>query len=118
MTVQKYKVSDTFRQKIAPFPFDATCPLSKLSTLDISVHLMIIKTTQYLALVFFLGSSVAQAQDTEIIWEAFIDYRGVEGETHPNVADYDLRVTDDGGPLRDFATGTDLDASVSVLPTI
>ena len=115
MTVHKYKVSDTLRQKIAPFPFDATCPLCKLSILDISVHLMIINTTQYLAIVFFFGSSVARAQDTEIIWEAFIDYRGVEGETHPNVADYDLRVTDDGGPLRDFATGTDLDASVTVI---
>ena len=67
-----------------------------------------------LASIFLLGNAV-QAQETEIIWEAFIDYRGVEGETHPNVADYDLRLTDDGGPLKDFATGTELDASVIVI---
>ena len=53
------------------------------------------------------------AQD-EIIWEAYNDYRPGDA-TDPNVSDWDLRVTDDGGPLRDFATGDDLEAEVLVV---
>ena len=60
---------------------------------------------------FVLSDLAAQ---NEIIWEAYNDYRPGDS-THPNVSDYDLRITDDGGPLRDFATGDDLEAEVIVI---
>lgn len=61
-----------------------------------------------------LLSTSAALIGQEINWEAFNDYRP-GGDTHPNVTDYDLRITDDGGVLRDFATGDDLEAEVFVV---
>lgn len=49
------------------------------------------------------------------IWEAFNDYRPTDGVTHPNASIYDLRLTDEGGILRNIATGDDLEASVWVV---
>ncbi len=51
---------------------------------------------------------------TAPLWEAFNDYRPSD-QTHPNATGYDLRVTDDGGPLKNRATGLDLNASVRVV---
>ncbi|HUF63781.1 MAG TPA: PA14 domain-containing protein [Verrucomicrobiales bacterium] len=48
------------------------------------------------------------------LWEAYNDYRPSD-QTHPNATTYDLRVTDDGGPLKNFATGLDLNVSVRVV---
>lgn len=57
--------------------------------------------------------TVANAQN-ELVWEAFNDYRPGDS-TSPNATDYDLRVTDDGGPLRDIVTGDELDVEVFVI---
>ncbi len=50
-----------------------------------------------------------------MFWEAFNDYRPTDGVTSPNATGYDLRVTDDGGGLRDIATGADLPVFVYVI---
>lgn len=47
-------------------------------------------------------------------WEAYNDYRPSD-LTHVNATVYDLRVTDEGGPLRNISTGEDLAASVRVV---
>ncbi len=65
-----------------------------------------------LAFVSLLGIPL-QGQNT-ILWEAYNDYRPTENITHANVSGYDLRTTDDGGPLINFATGSELSASVYV----
>lgn len=67
---------------------------------------------------FFLAAMVSlpglsQAQST-VRWEAYNDYRPSD-LTHPNASGYDLRINDDGGPLKDFKTGLDLKASVVVV---
>lgn len=49
-----------------------------------------------------------------VIWEAYNDYRPSE-LTHANASSYDLRITDEGGPLRNIQTGEDLNARVRVL---
>ncbi|MCB1096403.1 MAG: hypothetical protein KDN22_12575 [Verrucomicrobiae bacterium] len=53
------------------------------------------------------------AQENKIVWEAYNDYRPGEF-THENASIWDLRVTDDGGPLRNIASGEELDAEVIV----
>ncbi|MCI0536809.1 MAG: PA14 domain-containing protein [Verrucomicrobiales bacterium] len=59
-------------------------------------------------------TTLAYAQPA-ILWEAFNDYR--PGDlTSPNATTYDLRVTDDGGVLKNIQTGADLEASVIVVP--
>ena len=66
------------------------------------------------AVVASIALATTVSAQEEIIWEAYNDYRSGEF-THENVTDWDLRVTDDGGQLRDFATGDDLEAEVLVL---
>jgi hypothetical protein len=56
----------------------------------------------------------ASAQST-IRWEAFNDYRPTDGVTSPNATGYDLRVSGDGGVLKDIKTGADLKAAVEVV---
>jgi hypothetical protein len=60
----------------------------------------------------FLNSSL-YAQPA-VIWEAYNDHRPTD-LTHPNVSGYDMRVLDDGGPLLNFADGSELDASFFVI---
>ena len=50
-----------------------------------------------------------------ILWEAFNDYRPTEGITSPYATGYDLRITGDGGGLKDIATGQELNVSLEVL---
>ncbi|MGK0190755.1 MAG: hypothetical protein ACI9R3_006585, partial [Verrucomicrobiales bacterium] len=61
-----------------------------------------------------LAFSTAASAQNELVWEAFNDYRPGDN-TSENASDYDLRITDDGGPLRDIATGDELDAEVIVI---
>lgn len=60
-----------------------------------------------------LSSHLTLAQP-KILWEAFNDHRPSD-LTDPNATGYDMRVTDDGGILRNIATGEDLPASMTVL---
>jgi hypothetical protein len=53
------------------------------------------------------------AQDNKIVWEAYNDHRPGDF-IHENVSDWDIRADGDGGPLRDFATGDELDVEVFV----
>ena len=69
-------------------------------------------TTAAAILMMLGGTAIGQ---TEVLWEAYNDYRPTEGVTHPNATDYDLRITDDGGILKNFATGSELDVYVAVL---
>ena len=48
------------------------------------------------------------------LWKAYNDYRPGTN-THINATVYDLRVTDEGGPLRNIETGIDLPATVRVV---
>ncbi|MGE4181934.1 MAG: hypothetical protein AB7J34_19080 [Limisphaerales bacterium] len=75
-------------------------PTASARTLTLSVCLLVPGVTGSAATVF---------------WEAFNDYRPTDGITSPNATGYDLRVTDDGGILRDIATGADLPVSVYVV---
>ncbi|MBM3834768.1 MAG: hypothetical protein FJ403_16145 [Verrucomicrobia bacterium] len=63
---------------------------------------------------FVLFTNFANAQPT-IRWEAFNDYRPTDGVTSPNATGYDLRISDDGGVLKDIKTGNDLPVSVIVV---
>ena len=77
-----------------------------------SVPSLLLKKAVFLASVLFLCDlSIAQPV---IIWEAFNDYRPTDGVTSPNATGYDLRITDDGGVLKNINTGADLEASVLV----
>jgi len=58
-------------------------------------------------------TTVSYGQPT-ILWEAFNDYRPGD-QTSPNATTYDLRVTDEGGVLKNIQTGEDLEASVIVV---
>src|SRR5687767_13750761 len=58
-------------------------------------------------------SSACFAQSA-IRWEAYNDYRP-STITHVNASTYDLRAMDEGGPLKNIATGADLSASVRVM---
>lgn len=60
---------------------------------------------------FLFFSHLAGAQPA-ILWEAFNDYAPTDGITSPNATGYILRITDDGGVLKDINTGLDLEASV------
>lgn len=64
------------------------------------------------SLVGFAPSTQGQAATR---WEAFHDYRPLDGVTHPNASAFDLRVTDEGGFLRDIQTGADLPVSLRVV---
>jgi hypothetical protein len=68
-----------------------------------------------LSLAAFLTFSALVNAQPVIRWEAFNDYRPTDGVTSPNATIYDLRITDDGGPLKDIKTGNDLPVSVVVL---
>ncbi|MDA0813788.1 MAG: hypothetical protein O3C21_15530, partial [Verrucomicrobia bacterium] len=57
--------------------------------------------------------NVVTAQESKIIWEAYNDHRPGEF-IHENVSDWDIRAEGEGGALRDFATGDELDAEVLV----
>lgn len=50
-----------------------------------------------------------------ILWEAFNDHRPSEAGTSPNASTWDMRATDEGGVLRNIATGADLTASFVVV---
>ncbi len=63
------------------------------------------------AQLLFVSVGIAQPA---VLWEAFNDYRPLEGTTSPNATTYDLRIIDDGGILRDIKTGADLKVSVRV----
>ena len=67
-----------------------------------------------LSLALFLALTATANLRAAIIWEAFNDYRPTDGVTSPNATTYDLRIQDDGGVLRNIATGADLEASVHV----
>ncbi len=64
-----------------------------------------------LAALFF--TAPVHAQNT-ILWEAYNDYRPTD-DTHANATGYDLRLTDDGGPLKNFETGAELGATITVI---
>lgn len=66
-------------------------------------------------LVTLILLSMLAGVQAAVIWEAFNDYRPTDGVTSPNATTYDLRVTDDGGVLRDINTGLDLPVSVIVV---
>lgn len=69
----------------------------------------------FLSLAFCLSlTNLANAQPV-VRWEAFNDHRPTDGVTSPNATGYDLRITDDGGVLKDIKTGADLKASVVVV---
>ena len=58
----------------------------------------------------------ARAQTT-VNWVAYHDHRPTEGVTHPNASGFDIRVTGDGGPLKNFDTGAELPVTVVVTST-
>ena len=61
----------------------------------------------------FAVTNLTNAQPV-ILWKAFNDYR--PGTlTHANATIYDLRITDEGGVLKNIDTGADLTASVRVV---
>src|SRR6186713_3370724 len=66
-----------------------------------------------LGALFFSVTPLSYAQPA-ILWEAFNDYRPSD-LTSPNATTYDLRVTDEGGVLKNIQTGADLEASVIVV---
>lgn len=74
-----------------------------ITTLRVSLPLAVLFSIQILA--------HAQPQ---VLWEAFNDYRPVAGTTSDNATGYDLRVTGDGGVLKNIKTGLDLPVVVTV----
>ena len=70
---------------------------------------------QLLCILAALGflSQWATAQPVTV-WRAFNDYRP-SALTHANATTYDLRITDDGGVLKNIETGEDLPAKVRVV---
>ena len=61
----------------------------------------------------FVLPYLAYAQPVTL-WKAYNDYRPGTN-THVNATGYDLRVTDEGGPLKNIETGIDLPATVRVV---
>ena len=71
------------------------------------------KTLALKLVTLVFATTLCSAQPT-ILWEAFNDYRPSD-LTSPNATTYDLRVTDEGGVLKNIQTGADLEASVIVV---
>lgn len=83
------------------------------------IQTLVIRTTAALS-VFLLVTRLVHAQPA-VFWEAFNDHRPVDESTNPtnftsvNATGYNMRVTDDGGVLRNIQTGADLNASLLVV---
>jgi hypothetical protein len=67
-----------------------------------------------LTLVALLSMANLGRVQSQVLWEAFNDYRPAAGTTSDNATGYDLRITGDGGVLKDIKTGADLPVSVLV----
>ena len=68
-----------------------------------------------LALAATLLSQCLTTYGATVFWEAFNDHRPTDGVTSPNASGYDMRITDDGGVLRNITTGADLPVSFIVV---
>jgi hypothetical protein len=75
---------------------------------------MVIQQCLMLAALVGIGK-VATAQ-TQVVtnWAAFNDHRPTVGVTHDNATGYDMRMTGNGGILKDFFTGADLPVQLVV----
>src|SRR5688572_286508 len=65
-----------------------------------------------LALIVITANS--QAQNVATNWAAFNDHRPTVGVTHVNATTYDMRLTGQGGPLKDFFTSGPIPATLVV----
>jgi hypothetical protein len=66
----------------------------------------------FFALGLLLAAIPSQAQTLATNWAAFNDHR--PGTTSPNATTYDMRLTGQGGPLKDIASGATIPAAVIV----
>jgi len=61
-----------------------------------------------------LCAGASNAQNVATNWAAFNDHRPSAVGTSPNASGYDMRLTGQGGPLKDFFTGATIPASLIV----
>jgi hypothetical protein len=59
-------------------------------------------------------AATSDAQNIATNWAAFNDHRPTAGVTHANATTYDMRLTGQGGPLKDFFTGGPIPATMVV----
>ncbi len=73
-------------------------------------------TDHFLAIddVLISAANVPVAATAVTNWVAFNDHRPTATGTSPNATSYDMRLTGDGGVLRNFITGADLKATLVV----
>src|SRR5688572_14451742 len=67
-----------------------------------------------IALIAMFTAAPAVAQNIATNWAAFNDHRPTVGVTHANATTYDMRLTGQGGPLKDFFTGGPIPATLVV----